>query len=216
MRKTLTKIRAFTVSVMLIRVTVLLILFKSVAGADTCPDDPDRQPRSIKTPAGIQVMFHYDLAKETYSLRWRKGTTLFGPSPRLPLTVVCEPARFEWENSKFIGLRQGCGSPCWYDIVLPLQNGRKVRQVMYAVARDEKRNLIASIDPTLNIINLITGRHQSIVLKPECPAAFPGSCLDDIEFKDGALHVLWRTWVQEEARVKKFVFPLGSAVLAER
>jgi len=86
---------------------LLFFPFKSVVGADTCPDDPQRQPKSLKTPAGNHVIFHYDLVQETYSLRWRKGTALFGPSPRLPLTVVCEPARFEWENSKFIGLRQG-------------------------------------------------------------------------------------------------------------
>jgi hypothetical protein len=217
MCKTRTKIWAVTVSVLLIWMALLAVPLKSVEGVDSCPDDPDRQPKSVKTPAGIHVVFHYDLAQEKYTVRWRKGAALFGPSPQLPLTVVCEPARFEWENSKFVVLRQGCGSPCWFEIVLPLQNGRKIQQVMYTVAHDEKRSLIASIESEpLMIINLITGRQQSIVLKPECAAAFPGWCLDDVAFKDGALHILWRSWVKQEARVEKFVFALDPAVLAEK
>lgn len=217
MWKTLTEIGAIIVAAILIWTFLLSVGLTSVQDADTCADNPDRQPKSVITPSGIQLVFDYDLTQETYTLRWRKGSILFGPSPQLPLTVVCEPARFEWENSRFVVLRQGCGSPCWYEIVLPLESGRKTQKVMFAVAHDEERSLIATLEPQpVAVLNLITGRHQSIVLKPDCPAAFPGSCLDDIAFKDGTLHVLWRTWAKQEARVKELVFALDSAVLAEK
>jgi len=100
---------------------------------------------------------------------------------------------FEWDNKDFIGLRFGCGSPCWGTIVLPLNLTDSVRVILYNLDVDPKNNIIVYLGgenyDKLIVENIKTKSKQIIELnKKNCSAAFIGYCLDSVSINEGELY----------------------------
>ena len=100
---------------------------------------------------------------------------------------------FKWDNKDFIGLKFGCGSPCWGVMVLPLNLKDSVREILYNLDFDPKSNLIVYFGgenyDKLIVENLKTKSKQIIdVNKKKCDVAFIGYCIDSVSINSEELY----------------------------
>ena len=100
----------------------------------------------------------------------------------------------EWSTPQYIGLKYGCGNPCWGLFILPLNSIDSVIERMYDFDVDSQRNLIvylADDDKSLNIENWKNGKIQTLKPKISCEPAFLGYCIDSIRFVNDVLYIKW-------------------------
>ena len=120
-----------------------------------------------------------------------------------------------WSTSKYIGLKYGCGSPCWGSIILPTNGKDPVIERMYDLEIDTLTNRMVYLDnetyDKLLVENLQTGEKISIDYEFDCKAAFVGFCIDTIGFDNDKLFVKWVDWTddEKEKKIKTEEFNLG-------
>lgn len=208
-----------------IKLAIVAVLFGAVLGiagqlpAQSSPCEEigrATRPGTIRTPRGATITYDYNFQTGTFAVRWGKGKLTRGPSPSYQLTGGCEPAYVEWENDHFIVMRIGCGSPCWYAIVLPLGRTTAPETIYYPLAFDSAHSLLATVgdDTLLEVRNLRTKRVQRLAPQPPCSSVFPGWCVDEITFAQNRLQVRWRTWSDNQAeRSDDLIFQLEPTLL---
>ena len=100
-----------------------------------------------------------------------------------------------WTTPGYIGLRYGCGSPCWGTIILPLNSRDSVVERMYDLQRELGRNLIVYLGgkdyDRLTIENWATGEKQEIKTEITCESEFLGYCIDSLGFVNDNLFIKW-------------------------
>jgi len=95
------------------------------------------------------------------------------------------------ENSDFIVLRQGCGSPCWIRYFLPLSDSLKTYVFNEYFEYDLNDNLVAYPGESyIGITNISTNVSESHQIG-KCDAAFIGACIDSLSIKDKILKYKW-------------------------
>ncbi len=103
-----------------------------------------------------------------------------------------------WSTSKYIGLKYGCGSPCWGTIILPLNDRDSVIERMYDLEKDLKNNKIVYLDyetyDKLIVENFETGNKINIKYTFNCKAAFTGYCIDTLTINNDSLTIRWLDW----------------------
>lgn len=113
-----------------------------------------------------------------------------------------------WSTSDYIGLKYGCGSPCWGSIILPKNDKDPVIERMYDLVIDTLGNRMVYLDnktyDRFVLEDFVTGKQASIDYKFECPAAFVGFCIDTIGFDNKKLFVKWVEW-SNDGKDKKIV-----------
>jgi hypothetical protein len=120
-----------------------------------------------------------------------------------------------WSTSKYIGLKYGCGSPCWGSIVLPKNSKDSVFERMYDLEIDTIRNRMVYPDKEtygkLIVENFETGQKMNIDCKFECKAAFIGYCIDTLILSKDMLTIKWVDWTNDGQKkiIKTEEFKLG-------
>jgi hypothetical protein len=106
-----------------------------------------------------------------------------------------------WSTSKFIGLKYGCGSPCWGTIILPLSDKDTIIERMYDLKIDASTSRMVYLDnktyDKLIVENFETGRKININYKFECRAAFAGFCIDSLILSKDMLTIKWIDWTND-------------------
>jgi len=131
------------------------------------------------------------LTDSTYLLEWgnQEFKRIF---PDTFYTQSYEPY-WEWENKYAIGLHRACGSPCWYELILPLNPKDSVMTISSPLVHDFKNNLVVYIetDSSIAVTNFLNKKKLSINLTPHCYTAFLDDCIDSIYFKNKDLFISW-------------------------
>lgn len=100
-----------------------------------------------------------------------------------------------WISKNFIGLKYGCGSPCWGFLALPLNPQDSVIEGMYDIGVDTSKNQVAYLggddDDLLVIEDLQTRKKQMVQPKVDCRAAFIGFCIDSVRLSNNKLFIKW-------------------------
>jgi hypothetical protein len=106
-----------------------------------------------------------------------------------------------WSTSKYIGLKYGCGSPCWGTIILPKNEKDSIVERMYDLQIDTLNNRMVYLDndsyDKLIVENFETGERTQINYKFECKAAFTGSCIDSLILNKDKLIIKWVDWTND-------------------
>ena len=116
----------------------------------------------------------------------------------LPDTFDCQTTEnyiphFIVENKDFMIFRYTCGTSCWGIWVLPLNDTDPVRNIMYNMAFDRERNLVAYFDNhdynSLIVENLKTLKRQKIEFPFKSDhGEFLGDWIKDINIKGNKLY----------------------------
>jgi hypothetical protein len=120
-----------------------------------------------------------------------------------------------WSTSNYIGLKYGCGSPCWGSIILPTNDKDPVIERMYDLQIDTLSNRMVYLDnetyDKFVVENFATGKKTIIDYEFQCQAAFVGFCIDTVGFDKNKLFVEWVDWVNDgkEKKIKREEFKLG-------
>jgi len=113
----------------------------------------------------------------------------------------------QWATSKYIGLRYGCGLPCWGTLILPLNLTDSVIERMYHFDFDTHNNQVVYLDnenyKQLIVENWKTGRKTQVKFKVICDCAFPGDCIEAIKIRNGVLFVKWKEFIRDKNEWKK-------------
>ena len=176
---------------------VVLLLGLSILSACGTARHEDLSARTgwepIHTQGDVTIEF-FGEGEDTYEVRWSRGSLHRSTSQRITPTGGGEPAHLWWESTQFVVLRQGCGSPCWFAIVLPLDPQEPDRLYLYPMAYDRQRNLLAYLgDDVRSVVaeNLVTHKTLTVPLTPMCSSLFPGWCIDDPTFLEDSIHLRW-------------------------
>jgi len=178
-------------------VVSLLALCGSATIEAQCIDVVDAQlelPFHVVTARNTGISYQYDLEQETYMVSWSKDGRQGGPYGPFTLSRGCSPARMEWESKNFLLLTAGCGTFCWYALVLPMTIGiRDYVRIERPLAFDESRDLIAHYcaKDIVCIESLLTGQQQRIHTERECDSA-SGLCIDEVRITETSLEYRWR------------------------
>ncbi len=114
-----------------------------------------------------------------------------GPPNAIPWT--------ETSSDKYIVMRRGCGSPCWYFYVLPLAKEQSISNGMFDLDIDLQKEQIVYVDNhSLIIEQLGTHRKQTVIPKIDCKAVFLGFCVDSIQLANNKLYIEWVDWKNNE------------------
>ena len=100
---------------------------------------------------------------------------------------------FDWSSNNFIGLRIGCGTQCWGNFLLPMNEIDSVEFIWYPITFDKETNTLVYIDSLekdlLVVHNLNSGNRQLVYLDGHCPDDDAGNCLEKVLLKNGELIV---------------------------
>jgi hypothetical protein len=106
-----------------------------------------------------------------------------------------------WSTTKYIGLKYGCGSPCWGTIILPKNGKDSIVERMYDLVIDTLNNRMVYLDnesyDKLIVENFETGKKTEINYKFECKAAFTVSCIDSLILNKEILIIQWVEWTND-------------------
>jgi hypothetical protein len=106
-----------------------------------------------------------------------------------------------WSTSKYIGLKYGCGSPCWGSIILPINSKDSVIERMYDLQVDTLGNRVVYLDKEtydrLVVENFRTGQKINIDYGFECKAVFTGYCIDTLILNKDKLTIKWVDWTND-------------------
>lgn len=178
-------------------IIALLVLFVSSNIEARCIDVVDAQqelPYHLVTPKNTGISYQYDLAQEQYVVSWSKDGNGGGPYGPFTLTRGCAPAKLKWESKNFLLLTAGCGTFCWYALVLPMTSSVEVyMRIERPLTFDESRDLIAHYcdKDIICVENLLTGHQQRIRTERICDSA-SGLCIDDVRITPTSLEYKWR------------------------
>ena len=155
------------------------------------------QVRRVNTKANNFVEYNF-IDQEHYTLKWGNKKIVRSLSDTIYSHYGC--AKVEWENPYAIVLKDGCGSSCWYALILPLNDTTEFMRRNYPFAMDGKRSLIAygddeapaSEDSALTIEDFITHQKKSFYAK-DCHLVGiePAWCISKVEFKGDSLYYEW-------------------------
>ncbi len=98
---------------------------------------------------------------------------------------------FKHENDSVLILEHGCGSPCWYGIILPLNTTSDIQIIQFPLVYDINRSLIVYIggyDTLICIENLLTKTTRHVLFEG-CTSAFNGYCIDTVWIDDKQVNV---------------------------
>lgn len=150
-------------------------------------------PRDILTAAGNYVKYIY-VDDSTYEIAWGNHdvkrtmkTWMDGVPDRF--------AEFIKENDSVIILQRSCGSPCWTNLILPLDSVKQPFEIEMPEAYDMKNNLVAyngDQDTIVWVENFLTG-HKAPVLGKPCGSACNCYCVQSISINDRELYIKWMT-----------------------
>ena len=150
-------------------------------------------PKNINTENGYFVK--YSLVSDTsYIISW--GNKKFHRN--LDEKTIGADAwypRYEYSNDSVIILRAGCGNPCWYALILPLNKNKQIRRVDFPEGYDMKNNLIVYLgnnDTLIVIENYLDGKRKAIIGK-NCGSSFNGYCIDSISINNRQFYMRWFT-----------------------
>jgi len=178
-------------------VVALLALFGSSTIEARCIDVVDAQlelPYHLVTDRNTGISYQYELEQEQYVVSWSKGGRRGGPYGPFPLTGGCVPAKLEWESKNFLLLTAGCGTFCWYVLVLPMTTSiEDHKRIERPLAFDETRDLIAHYcdKDIICVESLLTGQQQRIHTEQECDSA-SGLCIHEVTITATAVEYRWR------------------------
>lgn len=178
-------------------VIALLALFCDSTIEARCIDVVDVQlelPHHLITDRNTGITYQYKLEQEQYVVSWSKDGRQGGPYGPFTLTRGCVPAKMEWESENFLLLVAGCGTFCWYALVLPMTSDiEDHRRIERPLAFDESRDLMAYYcdKDIVCIESLLTGQQQRIQTEQECESA-SGLCIDEVTITETSLEYKWR------------------------
>lgn len=178
-------------------VVALLALFGSSTIEARCIDVVDAQvelPYHLVTDRNTGISYQYDLEQEQYVISWSREGHRGGPYGPFTLTRGCVPAKIEWESKNFLLLTAGCGTFCWYALVLPMTTSiDDYIQIERPLAFDESRDLIAYYceKDVICVKSLLVGQQQKIHIERKCDSA-SGLCIEDVRFTETSLEYRWR------------------------
>lgn len=174
--------------------TLCMLAAASITAADCIDvvDEASELPHQVTTPGGVDLTYAYDLKPETYSVAWRRGDQAGGPYGPFTLTRGCMPAVLEWESDAFVLLQAGCGTFCWYVLVVPLSGEGDVVTVDRPLAFHAGRNLLATYHDkdVIRVSNLLTGRSQDITTVHTCES-WSGVCFTEVKMDDTHIEYTW-------------------------
>jgi hypothetical protein len=188
-------------NIILFALFTLLAIQVPTAVAD-CADFmvPGEYPDEIITRKGTTLTFSYEFGdRETYSYSWAKGSTSGGPIGPNSLQPGCKIPSISHESDEFLLLEKGCGSFCWYFVVLGLtptgDSTTATHEIIYLpLAFDADRNLVAYyLQPdTISIKNLLTGYKQIFATEYNCESG-SGLCFSNVTFTSESLEYRWES-----------------------
>lgn len=135
-----------------------------------------------------------NLSDSTYRLIWGNKTIRNKSNDTIHI-LPSGKLNLSWVSNNAIGLRQGCGSSCFFTYVLPLVQNAEEKFYMYPLAFDTINNIIAygndRNDYFLTIENYISGK--TIKLNNDyLKGPFTGYCVDSISFQPKGLYLKWK------------------------
>jgi hypothetical protein len=164
------------------------------------------------TPAGNFIEYNF-LEDERYTVKWGNNN-LVRSSPET-LYSHYGGARFKWENKDAVVIEDGCGTSCWYALLLPLDSASPMLQYNNPFAYDSDRSLIAYAassygrshtletasydssgwedDTAIVVENFKTHRKRYFVAKDchQTSLCCPSFCIVDVEFRGDSLYYRW-------------------------
>lgn len=131
--------------------------------------------------SGNTIQLNYDLSKDILNLHVSTANwdTVYDVNKELAKdNSSINPLNKQtilWSTPEFAGLRQGCGSPCYYEVVIPFISGERPRRYFFPYTNNDpgielSKNLIAFNSdhstpqgyPVIKIKNLFTGETDSL------------------------------------------------------
>jgi|GEM_PF-4232305 len=163
------------------------------------------------TPAGNFIEYNF-LENERYTVKWG-NQDLVRSSPDT-LYSRYNGAKFKWENKDAIAIEDGCGSDCWYALLLPLDKTSPIMEYDHPFAYDADRSLIAYGAPSyggthpLDIASYDSSGWQDTAIVVEnfkthmkryfvaedchqTSLVCPFMCIDSVEFRGDSLYYRW-------------------------
>ena len=184
-------------------VVAFLASFGSSSIEAGCIDVVDAElelPHRIVTARHTSISYQYDLGREQYVVSWSKGGgrgASYGP---FTLTRGCAPAKIKWESENFLLLTAGCGTFCWYVLVLPITTSiEHHKRIERPLTFDESRDLLAHYcdKDIICVESLLTGWQQRIRTEHKCDSA-SGLCVDEVRITETSLEYRWRYSLTEQ------------------
>jgi hypothetical protein len=146
-------------------------------------EDPRRYlPGDTILPNGYYIKYELN-SLSAYTVHWGNNRIKRSSEPQYILGPPADYLYYECHNDNCIILSAGCGSPCWYIYVLPLDSSRPIKKIWYPFAYDMENNLVAGVefsgDTIMRITNFETYKDTSLLGKG-CGDAWFGSCIDSV------------------------------------
>ncbi len=171
---------------------ILFLFFIEGAHCQTV-QDPWWCPHDTITPRGNFVK-NVRTSQDSYYVSWGNATI----KRNLPPVRIDAASEFPWlvnENENVLILRAGCGMPCWYATILPLDSVSAPFEVDFPLVYDMKNNLVVYSgvkDTIVWVENFLSRLHMPIVGK-NCGSAFNFFCTDSVSIVDKQLYLRWMT-----------------------
>jgi hypothetical protein len=150
--------------------------------------------------------------KKEVIMSWSKGNFKRSKNCGEPFGSYSPPWYIaEWKN--YIGVREGCGSPCWLLAILPMNNRDSIFSYPYDLAYDTIRNLIL-YKPFLNgnefmVENIVTRKKKKIVLPKSFSYEFFKEGIDSISFTKNGVFIRWITFKNSsDKETEEKIFPI--------
>ena len=100
-----------------------------------------------------------------------------------------------WFNSKYIGLKYSCGSPCWGTIILPINDKDSIIERMYDVEVDAYNNRLVYIGDEnydkIIVENFSTDKKNIVEHKFDSKGAFLGTFIESTRLTKNTLTINW-------------------------
>ena len=150
-------------------------------------------PKGTLTSAGNFVKY-LRTSKDTYKIAWGNRHLL----RTLSMYMDGAPnhfAHYKDESSSVIILERGCGMPCWYAVILPLDSAKPSFEIEMPEAYDMRNNLIAynGYQDTIVWIENFHTRQRVPILGNNCGSACNIYCVDSISVNNRELYLHYLT-----------------------
>lgn len=157
---------------------------------------------SISTPMGTFYKFIFTDSVH-FSIQWGNQDESYSSEKLFEFNSTM--FNLESSSKDAILLTRSCGTSCKEGIVLLLTNENNLKEYLFLMANDLKKNLVAYIpaqsqDTLITIENFKTGKTQVLADVSLCPAAFQGECIDSLAFFNDKFYIQWQgsKWTRHE------------------